>query len=153
MTCRRFDQTASRGCAIWAGVGFLIAANASLAAEVSVEVHNVESAHGRVLVALCTPDNFLERRCSYGAATEAEPGVTTVVVAGVPAGTYAVQAFHDADGDSVIGRNFLGRPTEGIGFGNDAAMRFGPPTFEDAAVTVAEPASETSLSLRYLSRR
>jgi uncharacterized protein (DUF2141 family) len=141
------------GAVALATLALALAATTVAAAEVSVEVRNIESAKGRVLVALCTAQSFLRLHCPYSAAGDATAGATTVVIRSVPAGTYALQAFHDTDGDRAIGRNLLGMPTEGIGFGNDAAMRFGPPTFADAAVTVAEPATSTSLSLRYLSRR
>ena len=139
--------------ATWAALALVLGPSASSAAEVTVEIRNVESAHGRVLVALCTPETFLQPRCPYSGAIDASPGSAAVVIHGVPPGIYAVQAFHDADGDGEIDRSFFGRPTEGIGFGNDAAMRFGPPEFADAAVTVTEPAVATFLSLRYLSRR
>ena len=135
-----------------AAIGLALLATAAPAAQVTVEVRNVESGAGRVFVALCTPETFLQPVCPYGAGADASPGGTVVIVRGVPAGTYAVQAFHDADGDRIVGRNLLGLPTEGIGFGNDAPLRWGPPDFAEAAVIVAEPATETSLRLRYFSR-
>ncbi len=40
-------------------------------------------------------------------------------------------------------------PTEGIGFSNDAKMRFGPPSFADAAFTLGAAGGQIALALRY----
>lgn len=130
-----------------------MAAAPAAAAELAVEVSNVAADQGRVLVALCTPQTFLGERCPYVAAAEARAGSTIVRLHGVLPGTYAVQAFHDLNNNREIDRNLLGVPIEGIGFGNDAAMRSGPPDFEDAAVVLNQPQATTTLSLRYFSRR
>ncbi|MDX5950255.1 DUF2141 domain-containing protein, partial [Azospirillum brasilense] len=68
-------------------------------------------------------------------------------------GTYAVQSFHDENQNLELDRNFLGLPKEGVGFSNDAPMRFGPPRYADATLTVTEPITRTTLTLRYLVER
>lgn len=125
----------------------------AVAADLSVEVTNVAGPGGQVLVAVCTQQTFLRPDCPYSASATPIGASATVVVRGVPPGTYAIQAFHDRNGNRAVDRDFLGLPTEGIGFGNDARMLFGPPRFADAAVDVAEPDTRTSLKLRYLSGR
>ena len=50
-------------------------------------------------------------------------------------GPYAIRLFHDANGNDELDTNILGIPTEGYGFSNDAG-RFGPPSFEEAAIHV-----------------
>lgn len=47
-------------------------------------------------------------------------------------GEYAIALFHDRDGDAVVDRNFLGIPTEEIGFSSGARAITGPPDYEDA---------------------
>ena len=59
-----------------------------------------------------------------------------VVFEGVPVGTYALAIFQDIDKNKDLATNFVGYPREPIGFSNNVRIRFGPPTFEDAAVTV-----------------
>jgi uncharacterized protein (DUF2141 family) len=39
-----------------------------------------------------------------------------VMLKGLPPGTYAIVALHDANGDHQANRNSLGLPTEGFGF-------------------------------------
>jgi uncharacterized protein (DUF2141 family) len=50
----------------------------------------------------------------------------------IPAGEYGVASFQDIDKDKDLKTNFLGFPTEPIGFSNDARIKMGPPSFEDA---------------------
>jgi len=127
----------------------LLLSTPAVAADLSVTVAGVKNDRGKVLVAVCTSDTFLTAGCPYTAGAPARSGRVTVTVRGVPAGTYAVQAFHDENDNRDLDRNFLGIPEEGLGFGNDAPIRFGPPRYADAALAVAEPATRTGLTLRY----
>lgn len=104
--------------------------------ELDVTVAGIRDDRGQILVAVCTADSFLGPDCPYTARAPAAPGEVSVVVPDVPAGTYAVQAFHDQDEDGRIDRDLFGRPRDGMGFSNDAPMRFGPPRFEDAAISI-----------------
>ena len=76
-------------------------------------------------------------------------GEAKVVVRDIDPGVYAVQAFHDENGNFDLDRNFLGLPKEGMGFSNDAPMRFGPPSFDDAAIEIGAAGAATRLRLRY----
>jgi uncharacterized protein (DUF2141 family) len=117
------------------------------AAELVVTVTGVPSDQGHVLVALCTPETFLGPACPYHGAAPARAG-TTVVTVTAPPGRYALQAFHDANDNLDIDRNFLGFPTERMGFGNDAPMRFGPPRYEDAAIALPPEGGRAAVTLR-----
>jgi uncharacterized protein (DUF2141 family) len=61
----------------------------------------------------------------------------------LPIGTYAIGVFHDVNGNNSLDTNFLGIPKEQYGFGNDATGSFGPPSFNDAAITVSKDATHT----------
>ena len=100
-------------------------------------------------VAVCPRAAFLQPTCAWHAAAPARVGSVVVVVPGVPPGVYAVQAFLDENDDGKINRSLFGLPTEGMGFSRDAPMRFGPPSFDDAAVRVGEGGGAVSLRLRY----
>ncbi|NQX92920.1 MAG: DUF2141 domain-containing protein, partial [Flavobacteriales bacterium] len=59
-----------------------------------------------------------------------------VVIENIPAGTYACVVFQDGNSNEELDSNFVGFPTEPIGFANDARIKLGPPDFEDVAITI-----------------
>ncbi|TDL77706.1 DUF2141 domain-containing protein [Palleronia sediminis] len=109
------------------------AATPCFAGDVRVTVSNLRSDAGLLRVALCSEENFTRPTCQFTGARPASERM--VVLRGVPDGVYAVQAFHDEDGDGDLDRRGF-RPSEGLGFSRDAPMRRGPPRFGDAAIRV-----------------
>ena len=114
-----------------------------------VTITGVRSGAGHVLVAVCDRASFLQPTCRYHASAPAQRGAVTVVLTGLPAGTYAAQAYQDENDNKKIDRTFFGLPAEGIGFSNDAPMRFGPPSFDASAFTVGVAGGQISFGLRY----
>ncbi len=114
-----------------------------------VTVTGIHSAKGTILVAVCDQATFLQPTCRYKGRAPAAAGSVTVRIAGVPPGSYAAQAYGDENDNGKIDRNLFGIPTEGIGFSNDAKMRFGPPSFADAAFTVGPAGGRIAFALRY----
>ncbi len=51
----------------------------------------------------------------------------------VPPGTYAIAAIHDEDRNGDLDRNWLGIPTEGYGFSENASASLGAPSFRVAS--------------------
>jgi uncharacterized protein (DUF2141 family) len=79
----------------------------------------------------------------------AQPGAVTIRLENVPPGVWAAQAFHDENGNGVLDTTMLGMPSEGLGFANDARMRFGPPSFADAAIQLTPAGGSIHFTLRY----
>ncbi len=127
----------------------LLAAAPASAEDVVVHVENIRNDQGSVLVAVCTPDDFLSAHCRHNARVKAHAGAADILVGGVPPGQYAVQAFHDENDNSELDRNLIGMPREGIAFSRDAPMRMGPPRFSDAAVEIGQNGASLTLSMRY----
>ncbi|MDO9711961.1 DUF2141 domain-containing protein [Paracraurococcus lichenis] len=129
----------------------LLLAAPAAAGDLLVTVQGVASDRGQVMVAACPPEDYPAGTCRHVARAPARPGAVELRIAGLPEGRWGVSAYHDADGDGRLGKDWLGRPTEGVGFGNDAPIgRFGPPGFEAAAVaTPARGEARTALTLRY----
>ena len=69
-----------------------------------------------------------------------EPFLTTFAL---PPGTYALGLFHDLNGNGVLDKNLFGIPKEPYGFSKNARGRLGPPSFEDAAISVTGDQSIT----------
>jgi len=122
----------------------------ALAAQLDIELTGIENDHGLVRVAVCTPATFTTKHCPFTGAAPAKPGSVVVSVPDIPPGRYAVQAYHDEDGNGRLRKGLFGLPAEAIGFSRDARIRLGPPSFEDAAIDVAEPVTATRLRLRHL---
>lgn len=128
----------------------LVVASPALAADLAVTIENVSADPGSVHVALfADPDTFREPERALARQTaEAVAGTVQVRFPGIAPGTYALMAFHDADGDGELDK-FLGMiPTEGYALSNDPVVS-GPPPFEDAAFAVAEDAAAVSMTMKY----
>jgi len=117
------------------------------AASIEVKVQGVTGGKGKVLVAVCDKATFL-KECVYSASAPAMQGETTVTVRDVPAGTWAVLSYQDANDNGKLDRNVLGIPKENYGFSRDARGRFGPPSFEDAAFVLQEEHIVSTVVLR-----
>ena len=123
----------------------LLGAGQAAAATVEVRVSGV-TAKGMVNVAVCDRERFL-KQCAYSASVPAQAGETVVTVKDVPPGTWAVLAYQDENENKELDRNFIGIPKENYGFSRNPVSRFGPPSFEDAAIPVREGANTVALTL------
>lgn len=124
---------------MWAALAAALSLHAlpAVAATLVVDVTGIAPGGGRLMVSLCTRDRFLSGSgCGVDRQVEAEPGAATISIGQVPPGTYAIQVFHDANGNGTLDRQFLGIPVEGYGFSNNPSTTFGPPGFDQAAFVV-----------------
>jgi uncharacterized protein (DUF2141 family) len=64
-------------------------------------------------------------------------------------GTYALAVIHDENMNGKLDTNWLGIPTEGYGFSNDAKAMLGPPSFSAASFTYDGQDMEMTISLHY----
>jgi uncharacterized protein (DUF2141 family) len=127
--------------ALCAALSCLLAMPA-VAATVEVHVTGVAAGKGKVNVAVCDQARFL-KQCVYSGSAPAREGDNTIAVRGVPAGSWAVLAYQDENENDELDRNLIGIPRENYGFSRDARGKFGPPSFEDAAIAVREDGAAT----------
>ncbi len=127
----------------------LALAMAEAAGSITINVANVRNARGRVVVDICPQERFLADGCVLHTEVAARAGVTTITVPNVPAGQYAVQAFHDENANGDVDRAMLGIPREGVGFSRNARIGLGPPKWRDAFFVHQGRAEVISFSLRY----
>ncbi|MEO1656962.1 MAG: DUF2141 domain-containing protein [Pseudomonadota bacterium] len=80
-----------------------------------------------------------------GARVRLSSETATTVFKGLPPGSYAVRAFHDQNGDGTLNTNPLGALLEPFAFSNNAIVQYGPPAFEDAALTLKPGANSDTL--------
>ena len=144
-------MTGHGGARRWVVALMLLALPApTLAAQLDIELTGIENDHGLVRVAVCTPTTFTTKHCPFTGAAPAKGGSVVVSVPDIPPGRYAVQAYHDEDGNGRLRKGLFGLPAEAIGFSRDARVRLGAPSFDEAAIDVAEPVTATRLRLRHL---
>jgi dienelactone hydrolase/uncharacterized protein (DUF2141 family) len=131
-------------------VGELLAAGAAgaqtgtnPAGTVTLTFDGVHSSQGMVEVELCgDPKAKFPPGClTYGGAAKASAGRTVVTIPNVAPGVYAIQAFHDENGD-----NRPEIPPEGYAYGNDAAF---PPSFAAASIKVSGD-TQAHMTMNYI---
>lgn len=98
-----------------------------------VKLNNIEHDRGNVRVALFDdPKTFRKADQAFDARElPAKAGTVTVVFEDVPAGQYAVMAYHDENANGELDLRFGMFPTEGYGLSNNPKV-MGPPAFEDS---------------------
>ena len=123
------------------------------AAELAVEIREIRSADGRLFVAVHGPETkatFPAGNATVAAVRRrAHAGTSRFVLQDLPPGRYAVNAFHDENGNGELDTNLVGVPSEGYGFANDPDAPFGPPDFDAAAVEVGDGRATAVMTLRY----
>lgn len=67
----------------------------------------------------------------------------------VPPGTYAIAAMHDENRNGHLDRNWLGIPTEGYGFSENASASLGAPSFQHASFAFDGGELFLTISLQY----
>ena len=67
----------------------------------------------------------------------------------IPPGTYAMAVIHDENMNGKLDANWIGIPTEGYGFSNNATAMLGAPSFADASFTYDGRNVEMTMSLHY----
>jgi uncharacterized protein (DUF2141 family) len=118
----------------------------------TVRIAGLRNDRGRVAVALfATASGFPDqKRALAGQLTRIVGGRAAVRFSGVRPGVYAVAVLHDENDNARMDFNFLGMPTEGYGFSNDASAVLGPPSFAAAAFRLSPRPSYVALKVRYL---
>ena len=115
--------------------GFVLAGPVS-AADASIEVLVTELRNeGATLncALFSTPQGFPDPRAAIAKVTAPVSGGRAVCrFTGVPAGSFAVAAFEDRNGNGVLDTNVFGVPAESVAFRHDARGRLSPPSFEAA---------------------
>ena len=133
---------------VFAATAAILAASLSHAADLTVQVSDVKSADGNIMIAVFNSAGDFLKKPVAGTQGAASAAGTTVVIKDLPAGDYALVVYHDANGNGKLDKNLMGIPTEDYGFSNNASGKFGPPSFEAARFTLAAAGSTAKISLK-----
>ncbi|MFN3669745.1 MAG: DUF2141 domain-containing protein [Brevundimonas sp.] len=104
---------------------------------------------GMVMVALFDSAAAFDGGSGAPVAATAVPasGPAVAIFENLPAGDYAVKAFHDVDGDGEMDSNPFGMPIEPYAFSNNAVGNMGPARWSAASFTVSGETAQT-ISIR-----
>ena len=129
----------------------VFAAGEAAAARIVVTITGLKSNEGGVYVGLyATPSKFLNgAQVDVMKKVRASTGPITVAFDNLPAGTYAVGAYHDENNNNHLDTNLLGLPTEGYALSNGVRAVTSKPTFQQASFTVGNDGAAVSLQIRY----
>ncbi len=78
----------------------------------------------------------------------ARPGGNTIVLRGLPPGTYAIETFQDINSNGRMDTTWFGFPLEPFGFSRDARPHFSKPRFEAVSFQVEAGENEQTLHLQ-----
>jgi uncharacterized protein (DUF2141 family) len=125
-------------------------ATAAEESTLTVTLRNVRDASGALRAGLYhEPAAFRkEEKAAAIVQVPAAPGEVTITFKDLPAGRYAIMAYHDENSDGTLNRRFGMFPSEGYGLSNNPQVA-GPPAFDDSAFEVAGPATAIAIDLRY----
>ena len=94
----------------------------------------------------CATASASSSSAPYSARCRRATARRVVTHAGVPPGSWAVLAYQDENANGELDRNLIGIPSENYGFSRDARGRFGPPSFDDAAIDVKDDAAAATVA-------
>ena len=112
-----------------------------------IRTHEVQNT-GALRIAIFDAGGWSGNDAVAADSVDVSEGADSVVFEGLEPGTYGVKLFHDVDGDGELARGNFGIPTEPYGFSNDAPVRFGPPSFGDAAFALPTDGAVHTVTLR-----
>jgi uncharacterized protein (DUF2141 family) len=108
--------------------------------DIVVEINGCENSDGVIQIGLYnSKTGFPEYDKSYeGVSLSASKETVVHTFTSIPAGTYAIAAWHDENEDKKINTNWIGIPSENYGFSQNKFGTFGPPDFEDVSFEVVD---------------
>jgi uncharacterized protein (DUF2141 family) len=98
---------------------------------------------GSVMVALYDSEAAWDGGAPVAAMAVPADGPAVARFDHLPAGDYAVKAFHDVDGDGEMDKNPFGLPTEPYAFSNNAVGNMGPARWDRARFPVSGETAQT----------
>ena len=121
------------------------------AAPVKLEVAftGIEVQKGAIMFGVYDSEDAYNKGTSInGARVVVDKSDVAATIDALPAGRYAIKAFHDIDGDGKMSSNPFGMPTEPFAFSNNAKGAMGPATWADAAFDVAADVTKISITIK-----
>lgn len=102
--------------------------------KIVLDIRGIQKSQGKVFIAAFRKtDPFPAMNGKYKSLIVNAKSSSTEAIMEIPADTYSIAVFHDANNNGKMDKNMFGVPTEIYGFSNNARATFSAPDFEDAA--------------------
>ena len=124
--------------------------NGSEMVSAEIQIGNLSRADGAVHVAVFRDEaSFKAERssCYEEVITVSSRSPIRLRLPELPAGKYAIAAFHDQNGNGKLDKNWMGIPQEPYALSNNVSAKWKAPTFEDVAVEINSDNQQISLKL------
>ena len=117
-------------------------------ATLQVDITNVKSGNGKILIGIYKPDEkFGGGKSSISKIIEVNSAMDQTAVFKLEPGRYALALYHDLNGNNKIDKNLVGIPKEPYGFSKNFRPRFSAPSFEDCAFELLPGGKTISVKL------
>lgn len=131
----------------WVAAWFGATAALAQAATVEVTIENVKSTEGPLLIAVYDKGDDYRKKAIRELKVAAVTPATTLSLADLPPGDYAITLFHDRNGNGKIDSNLFGIPTEPYGFSGNPKNLMSPATWEQSRFSVASDTLKVPIRL------
>jgi uncharacterized protein (DUF2141 family) len=127
-----------------------VSAREQAVGDLAIVIRGATTTSGYISITVSDSEaSFLNRDKPFAIVrTRVTPGVTTVVLKGIPRKDYAVSAFHDANGNNTLDRNVRGIPKERYGFSNDPSSGDNTPSYYRCRFRLESPETTVVIRLR-----
>lgn len=116
-----------------------------------VELSGMKSDDGSLVYAIWSgPEGWLESNAIGEGSVAVVDGRSAIRFDDLPYGEYAISVYHDLNDNGKIDTGLFRLPKEPLGTSNDAKIRFGPPSYEDAAFMLNQPELTIHIPVRKL---
>lgn len=103
----------------------------------TIRIDNIKKESGFLKICLFnSKESFLKKAVRCEVISPIRKGEMKISLSGLPPGTYAVNVYHDENGNKKLDRGLFGLPSEPYGFSNNPTTTFGPPSFSEASFSV-----------------
>ena len=119
-----------------AALNFVVNAQEKEGITITVTIPNVTSDQGEVMVGLYDENTFMKAAPIQSKISKITDGIAKVTFKNIPAGTYGITCFHDANSNQKMDFETNGMPKESYGVSNNP-MSYGPPQWTEAQFEVA----------------
>ncbi|MCB0636110.1 MAG: DUF2141 domain-containing protein [Lewinella sp.] len=117
-----------------------------------IAIERVNTARGQVLLSVFADEATFRRQTDgvYGLVIPVREAGRRLrcTTPALPAGRYAVAAFHDLNGNGKLDTNLLGIPQEPYAFSNGAAAKWRSPSFQEVSTELPAGRHELTLVLK-----